>query len=365
MALPKHMENFVTAMQQVYQFPMTVDENYAVSPGIGTVITEVTRPQCLTSLGRLDWRPPPMKDGHRGRYLWTDAFGVLNFITLFKETSQPHFLVLAAILVETVHGVLGRTRDLSARLPGASDETPLAGGLRIGKNEASGSDGDGQYHHYLTLWMLALNRLSIASGEKKYNDQAISLARATHPAFMYQRDAPRPQMVCEGNLDPINGLVTYRILQETSGNPEVLKEEISEYQKIVDQKWKGYTSSDTLDLGMTLWTVHWFSDRDDWAKQLAAAAIRDMRILFHESHYLDLPTAQRLAFREFGTCLGIRVHPIAELEPVAKHIITDWEGASRVPIPKKNVEMESLEPMDLVMYAAALCPGAFKRNYLN
>jgi len=26
MALPKHMENFVTAMQQVYQFPMTVDE---------------------------------------------------------------------------------------------------------------------------------------------------------------------------------------------------------------------------------------------------------------------------------------------------------------------------------------------------
>mgnify|MGYP001259328972 CR=1 FL=1 len=136
-----------------------------------------------------------MKDGHRGRYLWTDAFGVFNFITLSKETSQPHFLVLAAILVETVHGVLGRTRDLSARLPGASDETPLAGGLRIGKNEASGSDGDGQYHHYLTLWMLALNRLSIASGEKKYNDQAISLARATHPAFMYQRDAPRPQMV--------------------------------------------------------------------------------------------------------------------------------------------------------------------------
>ncbi|THV68113.1 hypothetical protein D6D28_06966 [Aureobasidium pullulans] len=353
MALPKHMENFVTAMQQVYQFPMTVDE-------------------------KLDWRPPPMKDGHRGRYLWTDAFGVFNFITLSKETSQPHFLVLAAILVETVHGVLGRTRDLSARLPGASDETPLSGGLRIGKNEASGSDGDGQYHHYLTLWMLALNRLSIASGEKKYNDQAISLARATHPAFMYQRDAPRPQMVwkmsidlshplcrSEGNLDPINGLVTYRILQETSGNPEVLKEEISEYQKIVDQKWKGYTSSDTLDLGMTLWTVHWFSDRNDWAKQLAAAAIRDMRILFHESHYLDLPTAQRLAFREFGTCLGIRVHPIAELEAVAKHIITDWEGASRVPIPKKNVEMESLEPMDLVMYAAALCPGAFKRNYLN
>lgn len=136
-----------------------------------------------------------MKEGHRGRYLWTDAFGVLNFITLARETSQPHYLTLAGILVETVHETLGRTRDLSARLPGATDLSPLSGGLRIGKEEASGSDGDGQYHHYLTLWMLALNRLSIASGQKKYNDQAVTLAKAIHPAFVYQQDAPRPQMV--------------------------------------------------------------------------------------------------------------------------------------------------------------------------
>ena len=136
-----------------------------------------------------------MKEGHRGRYLWTDAFGVLNFITAFKETSEAHYLNLARILVHTVHETLGRTRDLSSRLPGASDESPLSGGLRIGKETASGSDGDGQYHHYLTLWMLALNRLSIASGDRKYNDHAVSLAQAIHPAFVYQCDTLRPRMV--------------------------------------------------------------------------------------------------------------------------------------------------------------------------
>lgn len=92
------------------------------------------------------WVPPdhPGAGGHRGRYLWTDAFGVINFITLAKETSSPIYLTLAKRLTSTVHDVLGRTRDGSARLPLATDEAPLKGGLRIGKLEARGSDCDGQ-----------------------------------------------------------------------------------------------------------------------------------------------------------------------------------------------------------------------------
>ncbi|KAI5240305.1 hypothetical protein E4T43_06219 [Aureobasidium subglaciale] len=359
MDIPEHMRNFVTAMQQT-------DQNRAFLDSTSDV------------LNRLDWKPPPMKDGHRGRHLWTDAFGVLNFITLFKETSQPHFLVLAAILVETVHDALGRTRNLSARLPGASDMSPLAGGLRIGKTEASGSDGDGQYHHYLTLWMLALNRLCVATGERSYNDQAVVLAQAIHPAFVYQRDSPHPSMVWkmsmdlshplgrgEGNMDPINGLVVFKILQQTNGDMNLLQDEIMDYQRIVDQKGKAYTSSDTLDLGMVLWAAHWYANEHDWASKFANAVVRDMRILFQETHYLDMPIGQRLAFREFGTCLGINCHPTRELRPVRDDIIVAWETAGRVPVPIKNVDMESLEPIDLVMYAAALCSGAFERDYLN
>jgi hypothetical protein len=139
----------------------------------------------LIPLNRIDWKPPPLTDGHRGRHLWTDAFGVFNFITLSKETSQPHYLNLAATLVETVHDVLGRTRDLSARLPGATNASPLAGGLRIGKEAAIGTDQDGQYHHYLTLWMMALNRLSIASGDRKYNDQAVHQRETSLPRVVW------------------------------------------------------------------------------------------------------------------------------------------------------------------------------------
>lgn len=92
------------------------------------------------------WTPPdhPGAGGHKGRYLWTDAFGVINFITLAKETSSPIYLTLAKQLANTVHSVLGRTRDGAARLPLATDEKPLRGGLRIGKMEAHGSDCDGQ-----------------------------------------------------------------------------------------------------------------------------------------------------------------------------------------------------------------------------
>jgi len=100
----------------------------------------------LTEVEAQTWIPPdnPGARGHRGRYLWTDAFGVINFITLAKETVSPVYLVLAKRLVHAVHNVLGRTRDGTARLPPATDEEPLKGGLRIGKLEADGPDCDGQ-----------------------------------------------------------------------------------------------------------------------------------------------------------------------------------------------------------------------------
>jgi hypothetical protein len=161
------------------------------------------------------WEPPPKAGGFKGRYLWTDAFGVINFLTLHKETGDGKYLILAKNLVRKVHDIQGRTRDGKTRLPGATEENPLGGGLRIGKEEAAGSDGDGQYHHYLTLWMFALNRLSIAAKDPSYNAQAISLAKAIHPRFFKGRSSSQPRMVwkisvdmskalvnAEGNLDP-------------------------------------------------------------------------------------------------------------------------------------------------------------------
>ena len=189
-------------------------------------------------------------------------------------------------MIHTVHDILGRSRDGITRLPNATDEFPLKGGLRIGKHAASGSDGDGQYHHYLTIWMFALNRMSVATGEKWYNNQAISLAESIHPYFMINRNSERPRMfwkvstdlktplvTSEGNLDPIDGYVTLKLLRKTS-EENVLEKEISEYKKILDRKWRRYESNDPLDLGMTLWTSHWFDKEEEWASAMTEKALK-------------------------------------------------------------------------------------------
>ena len=41
------------------------------------------------------------------RYLWTDAHGVLNFISLARETGDASYLHKAEALVEAVHDTLG------------------------------------------------------------------------------------------------------------------------------------------------------------------------------------------------------------------------------------------------------------------
>lgn len=240
-----------------------------------------------------NWTPPLKSGGHRGRYLWTDAFGVINLLTMHKEymiagKDSPHddrYLVFARRLIETVHDVLGRTRDGRSRLPGATDSNPLGGGLRIGKLDESGPDCDGQYHHYLTVWMFALNRMAKATGDMGYNRQAVALARAIHPKFFVDRAAKRPRMVwkmamdlsaplvsSEGNLDPIDGYVVFRLLQALAveaGDGEVLAEEIDDYKRVMHRKGEHFVSQDPLDLGMTLWTAHWFSATEKWALNLS------------------------------------------------------------------------------------------------
>ncbi|KAI0631272.1 hypothetical protein C8Q77DRAFT_1219398 [Trametes polyzona] len=341
----------------------------------------------LTPAQAATWTPPPMAEGHRGRYLWTDAFGVLNFLTLGALISEPGpYAALAARLVSAVHDTLGRTRDGTRRLPGASDEHPLAGGLRIGKEDEEddpGGDGDGQYHHYLTLWMFALNRLACATGDRHYNDLAIELARAIHPRFVRDRDSARPRMYwkmsvdlsrplvrSEGNLDPIDGYVVFSLLQEAHGDGEVLAQEINEYKRILETKWRGYASDDPLDLGMTLWTAHWFVGKEPWATELSRRAATCLRALCEEDGYFDVPTRYRLAFREFGTCLGVRCLVANTGADAGEKEKAYWEAltarvldAWRPTVDREPPSVpEKLQPITMVMYAAAMFPGGIEHH---
>jgi hypothetical protein len=112
---------------------------------------------------------------HPQRYLWTDAFAVCNYLELFSQTGDATYRDLGLRLVDQVHHTLGRHRDDDPRCGWISslgekegERQPTIGGLRIGKklnerrpdeppDERLEWDQDGQYYHYLTKWMHALN----------------------------------------------------------------------------------------------------------------------------------------------------------------------------------------------------------------
>jgi hypothetical protein len=73
------------------------------------------------------------------RYLWTDAFGLVLLVSLYRELHRQQYLDDAERLVREVDRVLGRRR-----------------GIRIGE----APDRDGQYFYYLATWLFALSRLS-------------------------------------------------------------------------------------------------------------------------------------------------------------------------------------------------------------
>jgi hypothetical protein len=95
------------------------------------------------------------------RYLWTDAFGLVLLISLYKELDDQIYLDDAEKLVRDVNRVLGRPR-----------------GIWIGE----AADRDGQYFHYLAVWLYALTCLS--EHNSQYRARAIALACDVHRAFV-------------------------------------------------------------------------------------------------------------------------------------------------------------------------------------
>ena len=142
-------------------------------------------------------------DRPQQRYLWTDSFAVCNFIGLSRATGDEQYQRLALRLVDRVHEVLGRQRSDAPRggwISGLSDREgqnhPTQGGLRIGKklaergpgdpfDEALEWDRDGQYFHYLTKWMHALDLVARSTREARFSRWARELAAKAHAAFSY------------------------------------------------------------------------------------------------------------------------------------------------------------------------------------
>src|SRR5688572_18373253 len=181
------------------------------------------------------------------RYLWTDAFGVALYVSLYRETGEEKWLEAAIELVAEVERVLGRER-----------------GLRIGE----APDRDGQYFHYLAMWLFALARLG--DHRPEYRRRGIRIARDIHRPFVLpgrgviwkmkeDLSGPYPGYGL-GALDAFDGYVSYRLLDE-----EALAGEIAEMRALIESQYPMLAIDQDLGLGMMLWLAHFFPD-EDWSQ---------------------------------------------------------------------------------------------------
>ena len=282
------------------------------------------------------------------RYLWTDAFAVCNFLSLYETTSDDAFADLAKRLVDQVHETLGRHRSDDPRSGWISglDEAegrrhPTAGGLRIGKrlnerpagqaqNEREEWERDGQYFHYLTKWMHALARTAAVTSDVDYLRWALELAQAAHSAFVYrpsnaaaQRmywkmsiDLSRPQVASMGHHDPLDAQLSYIELQRaramhssTDDLPGLEAELIDAAALCAGRSW---VTEDPLGIGGLLvdidrvsrMQVDAHSEFSDMLDRLLLDARTSLSILAGAYHF-DASAEYRLAFREIGLSIGL------------------------------------------------------------
>jgi hypothetical protein len=283
------------------------------------------------------------------RYLWTDAFAVCNFLELYHQTGDEKYKHLALRLVDQVHTLLGRHREDDPRsgwISGLDEQEgkmhPTKGGLRIGKimNERRPSDAfderlewdrDGQYYHYLTKWMHALNRVSLVAGDSSYNMWAIELAKVTHAGFTYvppsggqkrmywkmSIDLSYPLVESMGHHDPLDGFITYNLLQATAAKDSEkstcpdLTAEIADIASICEGK--SWATDDPLGIGDLLcnaFKVAHLIIRESFEQTNLLETLLESSLLGLESYVsenpLKLPVDYRLAFRELGLSIGLR-----------------------------------------------------------
>jgi hypothetical protein len=283
------------------------------------------------------------------RYLWTDAFAVCNLLGVGRATADTRYTELALLLVDRVHHSLGRHRGDEPRsgwLSGLDEAEgqahPTRGGLRIGKalpergpdepfDERLEWERDGQYFHYLTKWMHALDQVTRTTGQGRFNLWARELAETAYRAFTYPSpgdgrprrmvwkmsiDLSRALVPAMGQHDPLDGYITFIQLRATAaglGQPvggPTLDEEIGQLAAMIEgARW---ATADPLGLGGLL------SDalRVDQLMRQGAAADRQLLedllagALSGLQHYvgsgeLHMPAEYRLAFRELGLAIGL------------------------------------------------------------
>ncbi|MDD3774478.1 MAG: hypothetical protein PHV08_00815 [Sulfurovaceae bacterium] len=353
------------------------------------------------------------------RYLWTDAFAVCNLLGLFLKTDNTCYKDDALLLIDQVHHVLGKHRSDDLRngwISGLDEKEgeshPTIGGLRIGKknNERKENEPfderleweqDGQYFHYLTKWMHALNLATKVTGDPKYNLWACELAKTAHAKFVYvvfdgikriywkmSIDLSYPLVTSMGQHDALDGYITYLELIKTAlrdNDIDLDNELISLFQMshIMD-----LDTHDPLGIGgllnsactlMQLIINYNMTHLSDMLLKLLSSSKSGIDA-FLGANTLRYPAEHRLGFRELGLSIGL--HGVKKMQMLAKehpecfsnHTMLQsklYELASYIPMcdiiekfwidpenQKSNTWIEHLD-INSVMLATSLDPECF------
>ncbi len=225
------------------------------------------------------------------RYLWTDAFGVVLLLSLHRTLEADTWLEQAEAVVADVERVLGRPR-----------------GFRIGE----APDRDGQYFHYLAMWLFALWRLSQVRPE--YRARAVQLVRDIHPAFLVpgrgvlwkmREDLSGPYPgYGYGALDPFHAATVYRLI-----DPVELAPQIADMESLAEASSPRLFITQDLGLGMMLWLAH-FPPAPPWASVQRARALATLDRLWIEppGYFCRGPGDRetRFAFTNYGVAVGLQ-----------------------------------------------------------
>jgi hypothetical protein len=346
------------------------------------------------------------------RYLWTDAFAVCNFLGLFDLEGDKRCLDLGLSLVDQVHRTLGRHRPDDRRrgwISGLGEEEgarhPTQGGLRIGKprterwpgapmNESLEWDRDGQYFHYLTKWMHALNRVSRTTRDPTHLRWAIELAKTAHARFTYgppaggpkrmfwkmSIDLTSPLVPSMGQHDPLDGFVTYSELQAAAaalgGTPlPGLNDEIADMSGILRDMGPDLATDDPLGIGGLLsdaWRIAQLATLDGRRYESLLGSVLDSAIqglaAWSAGFSPDEPAERRLAFRELGLSIGLSAveslresHSRRPIEALLKYLpMRDaierfWMDADN----RGSAAWVEHREINMVMLATSLAPSGF------
>ncbi|RLN06401.1 hypothetical protein BBJ28_00020926 [Nothophytophthora sp. Chile5] len=347
------MSALAIAGEQAQESTMAADLSTAVQR-VKTILDRVYSP-CAPGSGA-NWKPHAFDQSSANRrYLWSDAFGVCNCLSLYYATSanqEPQkqtYLAQADALIADVHDQLGRFR------------------FRFGD-------------HARLSWMFALNRMNVARQDPRYNRWAVQLAETAHGRFVVrdERDGRAVQLVwkmavdlqhaevdSEGNLDPMEALVIYRLLQRHSeGQEKPLQTEIAELERLMQRKLATLVTNDELDAGEALWLAQWAAELFDeapWTLRLHHVALASLDAIFQRCRVRGPPN-QRLLFREMGAVLGLQVGVLLHPQGGGIGGTEQERWRQRVAVLLRYWE-ELLYARDAdispLMYAAALLPGVW------